>query len=187
MFFKRIRKEVKTIAAKDPAAPSFGEVIFCYPGFHILQFHRLAQFLWKCRLRVMGRFVSHLGRFFTGIEIHPVATIGECLFIDHGMGVVIGETTIIGDGVTLYQGVTLGGKGSPKTRGEKRHPTLGNNVIVGAGAEILGNVKIGNDVKIGPNTTILGDVSDNMTVLGSEFREALWREKQADLLDGGGI
>lgn len=189
IFFKEIRNEIATFIEKDPAAPSFCEVILCYPGFHILQFHKIAQFLNKRKFRILGRFVSHLGRFLTGIEIHPAATLGKRFFIDHGMGVVIGETTIIGDNVTIYQGVTLGGSGSPKTRGQKRHPTIGNNVVIGAGAEVLGDIKIGNNVKIGPNTTILSNVSNNMTILGSEFREALWRDKRADLLntDGDGI
>src|SRR5215468_11427803 len=140
MPFKNLRDEIDATLARDPAARSRLEVVLCYPGFHALLFHRVAHWLWAQRWRLAGRFVSHIGRMLTGIEIHPGARIGRRLFIDHGMGVVIGETSIVGDDVTLYQGVTLGGTGK---EGSKRHPTLEDSVVVGSGAKILGNILIG--------------------------------------------
>ncbi len=147
----------------DPAATSRAEVILTYAGFHALLFYRFAHWTWKKRIPFLPRALSQLARFLTGIEIHPGSTIGSGLFIDHGMGVVIGETTEIGDNVTLFQGVTLGGTG--KQRG-KRHPTLGSNVVVGAGAKVLGPIRIGNYVKIGANSVVLQDVPDHSTVVG---------------------
>ena len=163
LFFKELYEDAKNILNKDPASRNVIEVIILYPGFHILVFHRLAHFLYRHKLLFLARLVSQIGRFFTGIEIHPGATIGRCLFIDHGTGVVIGETAIIGDYVTIFHGVTLGGTG--KETG-KRHPTIGNHVFIGSGAKVLGNIKIGNNVKIGANAVILNDVCDNKTVVG---------------------
>jgi len=147
----------------DPAATSRLEVALTYAGFHALLLHRFAHWLWKKRIPFVPRALSQFARFITGIEIHPGATIGSGMFIDHGMGVVVGETTEIGDNVTLFQGVTLGGTG--KQRG-KRHPTLGSHVVVGAGAKVLGPVKIGDYVKIGANSVVLQDVPDHSTVVG---------------------
>ncbi|MDO8535981.1 MAG: serine O-acetyltransferase EpsC [Candidatus Omnitrophota bacterium] len=157
------RKEIRAIFERDPAASGFLEVLLTYSGIHALVFHKIAQVLHRMHIPLLPRWISQLGRFFTGIEIHPGATIGNGLFIDHGMGIVIGETTIIGDNVTLYQGVTLGGTGKEKG---KRHPTIGNNVVVGAGAKILGNIKIGDNSYIGSNAVVIKDVPDNSTVVG---------------------
>jgi serine O-acetyltransferase len=157
------RKEIRAIFQRDPAAGGFLEVLLTYSGIHVLVFHKIAQILRRMRIPFLPRWISQIGRFFTGIEIHPGATIGNGLFIDHGMGVVIGETAIIGDNVTLYQGVTLGGTG--KERG-KRHPTVGNNVVIGAGAKVLGNIKIGNNSYIGSNAVVIKDIPDNSTVVG---------------------
>jgi serine O-acetyltransferase len=148
------------------------EVVLCYPGFHALLFHRAARFLWRARLRLLGRFVSHLGRMFTGIEIHPGAKIGKRLFIDHGMGVVVGETAEIGDDVTLYHGVTLGGVSIEKG---KRHPTLGNGVIVGAGAKILGPFTIGDGARVGSNAVVLEAVPPGVTVTGIPAKQVARR------------
>ena len=155
--------DFKIIFERDPAANNWLEVLICYPGVHALALHRLAKWLWRNRVPLLPRFLSHLGRFLTGIEIHPGATIGKGVFIDHGMGVVIGETAIVGDYCLIYQNVTLGGTG--KQTG-KRHPTLGSNVVVGAGAKILGNINIGNDVRVGAGSIVLRDVPDDCTVVG---------------------
>ncbi len=167
MFFKNLADEITGIMARDPAARSRLEVFFCYPGFHALLFYRLAHGAWRRRWRLLGRFLSHLGRVLTGIEIHPGATIGRRLFIDHGMGVVIGETAEIGDDVTLYQGVTLGGTSLQKT---KRHPTLGNRVIVGAGAQILGPFTVGDGARIGANAVVVSEVPPGVTMVGIPAR-----------------
>ena len=156
-------KDARNIMKKDPASRNVLEVIILYPGFHILVFHRFAHFLYKHKLLFLARLVSQIGRFFTGIEIHPGAIIGKRLFIDHGMGIVIGETATIGNDCTIYHNSTLGGTGKDKY---KRHPDLGNNVMVGCGAKVLGPIKIGNNVKIGSNSTILSNVEDNKTVVG---------------------
>jgi len=148
---------------RDPAATSALEVVLAYPGFHARQIHRLAHALYQRRLRLLARLVSHVGRALTGIEIHPGARIGEGLFIDHGMGVVIGETAEIGDNCTLYQGVTLGGT---STKRVKRHPTLGNNVTVGAGARLIGAITVGDNVRIGAGSVVLTNVPPNATVVG---------------------
>ena len=157
------RKEIKATFERDPAATSFLEVLLTYSGLHAIIFYRIAHRLYKMHIPFFPRFMSQLARWITGIEIHPGAQVGEGLFIDHGMGVVIGETSIIGSNVTLFQGVTLGGTG--KERG-KRHPTLGNNIVVGAGAKILGNIKIGDNVQIGSNAVVIKDVPPNSTVVG---------------------
>lgn len=160
--FKELYEDAKNIKKKDPASRNVLEVIILYPGFHILVFHRLAHFLYRHKLKFLARLVSQIGRFFTGIEIHPGAKIGRRLFIDHGMGIVIGETATIGNDCTIYHNSTLGGTGKDKY---KRHPDLGNNVMVGAGAKVLGSVKIGNNVKIGANTTVLTNIPSNVTVV----------------------
>ncbi len=160
---RKIRKDFRAALSMDPAATSKWEVALTYSGFHALLLSRLAHWLWKRRVPFVPRALSQFARFLTGIEIHPGATIGAGLFIDHGMGVVIGETTEIGDNVTLFQGVTLGGTG--KQRG-KRHPTLGSHVVVGAGAKVLGPITIGDYVKIGANSVVLQDVPDHSTVVG---------------------
>ena len=161
--FQYLKDEIKTIYQRDPAVRSVAEVIFCYPGFHAMLFYRVANWFWRKKLFFLGRFTSHMGRFFTGIEIHPGATIGRRFFIDHGMGVVIGETAEIGDDVTIYQGVTLGGVSLKK---EKRHPTLQNNVIVGSGSKVLGPFTVGENAKIGSNSVVVKEVPPNATVVG---------------------
>ena len=161
--FARLKKDVKVIFERDPAAKSVAEVILCYPGLHVLWFHRLAHKLYKRGWVLLPRLISNLARWLTGIEIHPGATIGEGLFIDHGMGVVIGETAEIGENVTLYQGVTLGGTGKEKG---KRHPTIGNNVVIATGAKVLGSFKVGDNSKIGAGSVVLGEVPPNSTVVG---------------------
>lgn len=161
--FEKIRKDFRAALSMDPAATSKTEVILTYSGFHALLFYRFAHCLWTRRIPFLPRAMSQLARFLTGIEIHPGASIGSGLFIDHGMGVVIGETSEIGDNVTLFQGVTLGGTG--KQRG-KRHPTVGSHVVVGAGAKVLGPILVGNYVKIGANAVVLQDVPDHSTVVG---------------------
>ena len=155
--------DFRIIFERDPAARNWLEVIVCYPGLQALFFHRAAHWLYKVGVPFLPRFISHLARFLTGIEIHPGAQIGKGVFIDHGMGVVIGETAIIGDYSLIYQGVTLGGTG--KESG-KRHPTLGENVVIGGGAKVLGNIQIGNNVRIGAGSVVLRDVPSNCTVVG---------------------
>src|SRR4051812_28545571 len=161
--FRQLREDIESIFDRDPAARSGLEVLTCYPGLHAIYIHKLAHWFWERRLRWLGRFTSHLGRFLTGIEIHPGATLGKRLFIDHGMGVVIGETAQIGDDVTLYHGVTLGGTSWNKG---KRHPTLANGVVVGAGAKILGPIVVGHGAKIGSNAVVVKNVPPGATVVG---------------------
>ena len=161
--FDSVREDLRAVFERDPAATSTLEVFLTYAGFQAILLHRLAHRCWRLRLPVLPRLISHLSRFLTGVEIHPGATIGRSFFIDHGMGVVIGETTEIGDHVTLFQGVTLGGTG--KERG-KRHPTLGHHVVVGAGAKILGGITIGDHVKVGANSVVLKSVPAHSTVVG---------------------
>lgn len=165
--FKAIREDIASVFDRDPAARSTFEVITCYPGVHARIFHRMAHVLWRSGFKWLARFVSHIGRGLTGIEIHPGATIGRRFFIDHGMGVVIGETAEIGDDVTLYHGVTLGGT---SWREGKRHPTLGNGVIVGAGAKILGPINVGDNAKIGSNAVVVKDVPAGATAAGIPAR-----------------
>ncbi len=164
MLLKDLRAEIDATLARDPAARSRLEVVLCYPGFHALLFHRLGHWLWRHGWLLAGRFVSHIGRMLTGIEIHPGARIGKRLFIDHGMGVVIGETAEIGDDCTLYQGVTLGG--TSLTRGAKRHPTLGNGVIVSVHAQVLGPFRVGDGARIGAQAVVLSAVPDGATMVG---------------------
>ena len=177
----RVREEIRVVFDRDPAARSAWEVITCYPGFHALLFHRLSHRLWSWDLKWLARFLSHIGRWLTGIEIHPGATIGRRFFIDHGSGVVIGETTEIGDDVLLYQGVTLGGTGNEKG---KRHPTIGNRVVVGTGAKVLGNIRIGDNVKVGAGSVVVHPVPDNSTVVGIPGRVVRVRPEEGTLEHG---
>ena len=165
--FERLQEEIAVVFERDPAARTRWEVVTCYPGFHALLFHRLAHRLWDFEWKWLARFVSHLARWFTGIEIHPGAKIGRRFFIDHGMGVVIGETAEIGDDCTLYHGVTLGGTSWNKG---KRHPTLGNGVVIGAGAKVLGPVTVGEGAKIGSNAVVVKDVPAGATAIGIPAR-----------------
>ena len=173
--FSQLKEDLKVVFERDPAVRSVFEIIFCYPGFHAMFFYRWSHWLWIHQLRFLGRLVSHFGRFLTGIEIHPGATIGRGFFIDHGMGVVIGETAEIGENCTLYHGVTLGGTSWAK---EKRHPTLGNNVIIGSGAKILGPFKVGDDSKIGSNSVVVKEVPPTATVVGIPGRVVISGEKR---------
>jgi len=161
--FARLRRDVRAALVRDPAARSALEVLLCYPGVHALVFHRLAHAIWGGGLTTLARWLSHVGRFLTGIEIHPAARLGPGLFIDHGMGVVIGETAEVGENVTLLQGVTLGGTSLKR---EKRHPTLGNNVVVGAGAAVLGAITVGDNSRIGAGSVVVRDVPPNAVVVG---------------------
>lgn len=167
--FRTLYEDIKTVLDRDPAARNSLEVFFCYSGFHALTMHRVSHWLWCHKLKSLARFNAMLARFFTGVEIHPAAKIGRRFFIDHGMGVVIGETAEIGDDVTIYHGVTLGGVSLKK---EKRHPTIGNNVIIGAGAKVLGPFKVGDRVRIGANSVVLHEVPDDATVVGVPGRIA---------------
>jgi len=160
---------LRAATERDPAAGSYAEIIFTYAGLHAMLFYKVARTFLRMRVPVLPRVLSQFGRWLTGIEIHPGARIGKGFFIDHGMGVVIGETTVIGDNVTLFQGVTLGGTGKEKG---KRHPTLGNNVVVGAGAKVLGNITIGNNVLVGANAVVLRDIPEDSTVVGVPGRVA---------------
>jgi serine O-acetyltransferase len=164
LMFRKLRSEIACIQERDPAARSAWEVLTCYPGLHAIYLHKLAHWFWLNGLRWLGRFTSHLGRWLTGIEIHPGAKIGSCVFIDHGMGVVIGETAEVGDGCTIYQGVTLGG--TSLYRGEKRHPTLGEGVMVAAGAKVLGGFTVGAGARIGSNAVVVKEVPAGATVVG---------------------
>jgi serine O-acetyltransferase len=179
--FAAIREQIDTIFREDPAATSVLEIFLCYPGFHAILFHRFSHRLYRAGVPIIPRFLSQISRFFTGIEIHPGARIGRRFFIDHGMGVVIGATTEIGDDVLLYQGVTLGGTGNEQG---KRHPTLGNNVVVGTGAKVLGGISIGNNVKIGAGSVVVHPVPDNSTVVGVPGRVVRFRAPQGVLEHG---
>jgi serine O-acetyltransferase len=176
VFFK---EEIKNTREKDPAARGFVQIILVYSGLHAIIAYRINHLFWKAGLKFIARWFAQIARFFTGIEIHPAAQIGKGLFIDHGMGVVIGETSIVGDNVTLFQGVTLGGTG--KETG-KRHPTLGDNIVVGAGAKILGNINIGSNSYIGANAVVLRDVPSNSTVVGVPGHVTKQDGKRIDLM-----
>ena len=174
------RKDIKAVFEHDPAATSTLEVLLAYPGFHARQYHRLAHTLFRWHIPVLPRLLSHISRFLTGIEIHPGAKIGEGFFIDHGMGVVIGETSEIGDNVTLYQGVTLGGTSHQRT---KRHPTLGNNVVVGVGAQLIGAITIGDNTKVGAGSVVVTSVPANATVVGVPGRVVALRNPDTDTVE----
>lgn len=166
--FKGLLSDARSIAKRDPAAKSTLEVFLLYPGFHVLIYHRIAHWLYKKKVFFLARLISQFARFVTGIEIHPGAAIGRGLFIDHGMGIVIGETAEIGDNCTIYHGVTLGGTG--KEKGKKRHPSIGNNVLIGAGAKLLGPITIGDNAMVGSGSVVLSDVPPNSTVAGVKAR-----------------
>ncbi|MCF7887856.1 MAG: serine O-acetyltransferase [Candidatus Omnitrophica bacterium] len=168
--FQRIREDIDNTFREDPAARSVAEVIFCYPGLHAIWLHRISHWIWKKDFKTLARLISHFGRFFTGIEIHPGAEIGRRFFIDHGMGVVIGETTKIGEDVLIYQGVVLGGVSSKRV---KRHPTIGNKVVIGAGATLLGPIKIGDKARIGAGSVVINDVPKEATAVGVPGRVAM--------------
>ncbi|BCS53129.1 serine O-acetyltransferase [Geobacter sp. SVR] len=175
--FKNLREDINSVFERDPAARNALEIIFCYPGLHALWIYRIAHWFWTREFFFLGRFISHVGRFLTGVEIHPGARIGRKFFIDHGMGVVIGETAEIGDNVTLYHGVTLGGVTWDKI---KRHPTLDDNVVIGSGAKILGPFTVGKGAKIGSNSVVVKAVPENATVVGIPGRAVLAQEKKED-------
>lgn len=179
--FKRIREEVETFFTRDPAAKSRLEVYLCYPGFHALIMHRLSNWLWRKKLHTLPRFISYMSRAITGIEIHPGATIGKNLFIDHGMGVVIGETAKIGDNVTIYHDVTLGGVAPQDSeKGSIRHPQIADNVIIGAGAQVLGPINVGVGAKIGSNAVVVNDVEANTIVVGIPARKVVKKDAAAN-------
>jgi serine O-acetyltransferase len=182
--FRAIREQVDTIFREDPAAKSVLEIILCYPGFHAILLHRLAHELYQARVPLIPRVISQISRFLTGVEIHPGAKIGRRFFIDHGAGVVIGETAEIGDDCLLYQGVTLGGTGNEKG---KRHPTLGNHVVVGTGAKVLGSIRIGDDVKIGAGSVVVHPVPEGSTVVGIPGRVVKTRREAQGLLEHGNL
>jgi serine O-acetyltransferase len=177
MLFKSLNEQIESIRQRDPAAHSTLEVVLCYPGLHALLIYWVAHACWGAGFQVLGRFLSHVGKVFTGIEIHPGATIGRRLFIDHGTGVVIGETAVIGDDVTLYHGVTLGGTSLHKG---KRHPTLEDGVIVGSGAQVLGPITVGREARIGANAVVLTDVPPSVTMVGIPARAVMRRRKPGD-------
>ena len=180
--FRILREDIRTVFAKDPAAKGILEVICCYPGLHALWFHRLAHPLWQHKLRFLARFTSHISRFLTGIEIHPGAKIGRRFFIDHGAGVVIGETSEIGNDVLMYQGVVLGGTSLEKV---KRHPTIGDNVVIGAGAVTLGAITVGDGARIGSGSVVVNSVPSRSTVVGIPGRVVEDRRKPLADLDHG--
>jgi serine O-acetyltransferase len=176
--FRLVKEDVDTVFARDPAARSLLEVLSCYPGLHALWLHRLSHFLWQHKLRLPGRLISHTNRFITGVEIHPGAKIGRRFFIDHGMGVVIGETAEIGDDVLMYQGVVLGGTALEK---KKRHPTIGNNVVIGAAAILLGPITIGEGARVGANSVVVNSIPPGATVVGVPGRVV--EEKRPPVID----
>jgi serine O-acetyltransferase len=160
---RQLKKDIRVVFERDPAARNIWEVLFCYPGLHAVWMHRVAHRLYQRKWIFFARFLSHINRFLTGVEIHPGAVLGEGLFIDHGMGIVIGETAVVGRNVTIYKGVVLGGTGKEKG---KRHPTIGDNVVISSSSTVLGSIRIGNNVKIGAGSVVLKDVPDNCTVVG---------------------
>jgi serine O-acetyltransferase len=175
-----MREDIMTVFERDPAARGIPEVILCYPGLHAIWMHRVSHWFWKEKMFFLGRFVSHVARFLTGIEIHPGATIGRRVFIDHGMGVVIGETAEIGNDVTLYHGVTLGGVSLEKV---KRHPTVEENVVIGSGAKVLGPFTVGRGSRIGSNSVVIKEVPPNATVVGVPGRMVMAAEKPTERTD----
>ena len=175
--FQRIKEDIQAVKDRDPAACSSIEVFLLYSGFHAILYHRVAHWFYNHNMRFIARFISQTGRLLTGVEIHPAVTVGRRLFIDHGSGVVIGETTQIGDDCTIYQGVTLGGTGKDKG---KRHPTLGNNVMIGAGARVLGPFKVGDNSKVAANAVVLEEVPPNSTAVGVPAKIT---NKQANITD----
>ena len=179
-YFSSLKRDIRSVFEHDPAAINTIEVLLAYPGFHARQFHRITHRLWLWRVPILPRLISHISRFCTGIEIHPGAKIGEGFFIDHGMGVVIGETAEIGDNVLLYQGVTLGGTSLQKV---KRHPTLGNNVVVGVGAKVIGNINVGDNSKIGAGSVVVSSVPANATVVGVPGRVVAIRNPDTDTVE----
>lgn len=179
--FNTIRQDIDAVFARDPAARGKFEVLLCYPGIHALIAYRLSHWLWRRHWHLLARFISQLARFFTGIEIHPGATIGRRFFIDHGMGVVIGETASIGDDVTMYHGVTLGGTSFKKGI---RHPQVGNNVIIGAGAQLLGPIKVEDDARIGSNAVVVNNVAAGATMVGVPAHAVEGRERRHKKADG---
>ena len=176
-FFGRLTEDIDSYMVRDPAARSRIEVILCYPGYHSILFYRFANLAWRRNFYLMGRLISNLGRFVTGVEIHPGAEIGQRFFIDHGMGVVVGETSKVGDDVTLYQGVTLGGTSLKKG---KRHPTIGDGVIIGSGAQVLGPLNVGNGAHIGANAVVLQDVPQGATMVGIPAKIVMGRDKSLE-------
>lgn len=180
MGFCSVRKDIKAVFEHDPAAVNTLEILLAYPGFHARQCHRIAHTLFRWHIPFLPRFISHISRFLTGIEIHPGAKIGEGFFIDHGMGVVIGETSVIGDNVTIYQGVTLGGTSHLRA---KRHPTLGNNVVVGVGAQLIGDITIGENTKVGAGSVVVTSAPANATVVGVPGRVVAVRNPDTDTVE----
>ncbi len=178
--FETLRRDIQAARDRDPAVRSTLEIIFCYPGVHALWLQRLAHWFWMRRFLFVGRFISHVNRFLTGIEIHPAARLGPGLFIDHGMGVVIGETTEVGENVTIYQGVTLGGTSLER---KKRHPTIGDNVVIGAGAKILGPFTVGDNSKIGSSSVVVNEVPPNSVVVGVPGRVIYRDGKKVSQMD----
>ncbi|MBM7615327.1 serine O-acetyltransferase [Alkaliphilus hydrothermalis] len=181
-FFKLIKEDIQAIFERDPAAKTTLEVLLCYPGLHAIMFHRISHGLYRLGWVVLARIVSNIARWLTGIEIHPGAVIGRKLFIDHGTGVVIGETTVIGDCVTIYQGATLGGTGKEKG---KRHPTIGNNVVISSGAKVLGPFRVGDNSRIGAGSVVLKEVPDNCTVVGVPGRIVVKDNKKVQTANEG--
>lgn len=179
---RTFREDIRTIFARDPAARNRLEVVFCYPGLHALWFHRITHLLWRYKFRFLSRFLSHINRFLTGIEIHPGAKIGKRLFIDHGAGVVIGETAEVGDDVLIYQGVVLGGTTIEK---KKRHPTIGNNVVIGAASILLGPINVGDGAQIGANSVVVNSVPPEAVVVGVPGRVVKVRRSQVMDLEHG--
>lgn len=182
--FKTLRSDIQTVFANDPAARSVFEVVFTYSGLHALWAHRIAHWLYRRKFRTLARIISQVSRFFTGIEIHPAAVIGERFFIDHGMGVVIGETCEIGNDVVIYQGVTLGGTGKEKG---KRHPTIGNHVVISSGAKVLGSFRVGDHSRIGANAVVLEEVPPNSTVVGIPGKIVKQNGVRVNKLDHGNL
>jgi len=179
-FFQSVREDIAAVFESDPAARSYLEVLLCYPGLHALWAYRINHWFWIHDLRLLARWLSQVSRWFTGIEIHPGAQIGHQLFIDHGMAVVIGETSIVGDRVVMYQGVTVGGTGKEKG---KRHPTIGNDVIIGSGAKVLGNITVGNNCRVGAGSVVLRSIPDNSTIVGVRGHIVLRNGKRVVISD----